>query len=65
MSSDDKGDFAEFLEFIKDFYQGYLESCRSQDKEPLEYEVYVDTRFFGSWIDTKSLRDWCIDESQV
>ena len=46
MSSNDKGDFAEFLEFIKDFYQGYLESCRSQDKEPLEYEVYVDTRFF-------------------
>ena len=46
MNSLDKGDFAEFLDFVKSFYEGYVESCKVDDKEPLEYEVYVDTRFF-------------------
>ncbi len=46
MSSLEKGDFVDFLDFIKSFYQGYVESCKSDDKEPLEYEAYVDTRFF-------------------
>ena len=39
-------DFNDFLEFVESFYQGYIESCRNQGKEPIDYERYRDSRFF-------------------